>query len=67
MPACCLQDHTLWAKLSQASVLKSVMAQSRVPLMVVKQYTPRLTDDLAAAVAAGTDAADSATDRLAGS
>jgi hypothetical protein len=65
--ACCLQDHTMWAQLSQTSVLKSIMAQTRVPLMVVKQYVPRLTDDLAAAAAPAGSGADSAAEWLAGS
>jgi hypothetical protein len=63
-----LQDHTLWAKLNQTSVLKSIMAQSRIPLMVVKRYVPGLTDDLAAAAAAPAGCeGESAADWLAGS
>ncbi|WIA32592.1 hypothetical protein OEZ86_003397 [Tetradesmus obliquus] len=58
------KDHTLWAKLNQSSVLKSIMAQSRRPLMVVKHYSPGLTDDLAAAPAGC--GAESAADWLAG-
>ncbi|KAF6262150.1 hypothetical protein COO60DRAFT_1497534 [Scenedesmus sp. NREL 46B-D3] len=62
------QDHTLWAKLGQTSVLKAILTESRTPLMVVKQYTPGQPDDLAAAAAAPAGCgADSAADRPAGS